>query len=105
MEHALIRLNDTFAPNGIFGIKGSAIADSSHHPTSIGYDAAVCVEVYEPYVLEAHNSSIASPNTMGIVEKASYLSDHTGVKEQLKGPRIIDPMVKRSLNSTGMTPV
>ena len=37
----------------------------------IGYDAAVCVQRYEPWVVETYNTSIASPSILRIVGKGN----------------------------------
>ncbi|KDR76712.1 hypothetical protein GALMADRAFT_139606 [Galerina marginata CBS 339.88] len=104
LEHVLVRLNDSFAPNGTFGIKvNSSVPDKQGFFTSIGYDAAVCLELYEPWVLEVYNSSAGLPSSMRIVDKAAVITDLK--KEKLNGPEITNPLVKRNLNSTNLSPV
>lgn len=107
LEQVLVRLNDTFAPNGTFGVKGSSVPYPKGSNSSIGYDAAVCLELYEPWVLEVYNSSIATPISIRIIDKAAFISDMNTnfIKEELKGSEITDPLVQRTLNSTNMHPV
>ncbi|RXW16602.1 hypothetical protein EST38_g9252 [Candolleomyces aberdarensis] len=56
LETALVRLNTSYALLGNFS---QTSASSPPGPTgttaSIGYDAAVCVLLYEPWVVEAHS--------------------------------------------------
>ena len=107
MEHILVRLNDTFAPNGTFGVKGSHTLDATGTNTSIGYDAAVCLELYEPWIVEVYNSSTSSPISTRIVDKASFVSNydvdprHEDDQQRFKGRRTVGPLVRTSLNSTG----
>ncbi|KDR76711.1 hypothetical protein GALMADRAFT_225654 [Galerina marginata CBS 339.88] len=107
LEHVLVRLNDTYAQNGTFGVKGTTLPDINGTLTYIGYDAAVCLELYEPWVVEVYNSSVSIPGSMRIVDKAASIKDmNTQItKEQLKGSRISNPLVKRVLNSTNLTSV
>jgi len=35
----------------------------------LGYDAAVCIQKYEPWIIEAYNTSLAPPSILRIVEK------------------------------------
>ena len=42
--------------------------------TGYGYDAAVCVRKYEPWVIETYNTSIASPSALRIIEKGTCTS-------------------------------
>jgi hypothetical protein len=51
VENILVRLNTTYAPNGTFSTTGSSIPDQNGTTTFIGYDAAVCLELYEPWIL------------------------------------------------------
>ena len=106
VENILVRLNNTYAPNGTFGVKGNLVPGfNGAEPTFIGYDAAVCLELYEPWVLEVYNSSVGFPNTMRIVDKAAKIVDMNTekMKENRLGKPISDPLVKRELNSTNMT--
>ena len=100
LENILVRLNTSFAPNGTFGIKGNSTPDKDGFATFIGYDAAVCLELYEPWVLEVFNSSVGFPISMRIVDKAAEIKDMN--TEKISGKMISYPLVKRELNSTNM---
>jgi len=67
VETVLIRLNTSFTPVGRFPVYSKKSANGVE--TKIGYDAAVCVEKYEPWIIEAYNTSVGSPTTLRIVEK------------------------------------
>ena len=105
MENILVRLNTSFAPYGVFGTKGASVPDGNGTATFIGYDAAVCLELYEPWVLEVYNSPVGFPSSMRIVDKAAEIKDMNTekLKEKRSGWPISDPLVKRVLNSTNMT--
>ena len=105
MENILVRLNTSYAPHGTFGIKGDySMPDKDGVATFIGYDAAVCVELYEPWVLEVYNSSVGLPSSIRIVDKGAEIRDMNTVhlKEKRSGKPVSDPLVKRALNSTNM---
>ena len=95
-----VRLNDSFTPNGSFPIYGEPVLDSDGMQTRIGYDAAVCVEVYEPWIVETYNSTGRLPTSTRIVGKnntmadVGYLSSVGRRKSRVGG-------VERSLNSSG----
>jgi len=105
MENILVRLNTSFAPNGTFGIKGDSVPDKDGFATFIGYDAAVCLELYEPWVLEVYNSSVGFPSSMRIVDNGTEIKDMNTekIKEKRLGKPVSNPLVKRALNSTNMT--
>ena len=67
VETVLIRLNTSLTPFGHFPVYLNEPVNGVE--TRIGYDAAVCVEMYEPWIIEAYNTSIGSPTTLRIVEK------------------------------------
>jgi len=67
VETVLIRLNASLTPFGHFPIYLNEPVNGVE--TRIGYDAAVCVERYEPWIIEAYNTSIGSPTILRIVEK------------------------------------
>ena len=105
MENILVRLNTSYAPNGTFAIKGDqSVPDEDGHPTFIGYDAAVCLELYEPWVLEVYNSSVSFPSSMRIVDNGTEIKDMNTekIKEKRSGKPVSNPLVKRELNSTKM---
>ena len=70
VETVLIRLNTSLTPSGRFPVySNKSVPDANGVATRIGYDAAVCVEQYEPWIIEAYNTSVGSPALMQIVEK------------------------------------
>jgi hypothetical protein len=97
LENIFIRLNTTFAPEGSFSrLSDVSIPDVNGEPTSIGFDAAVCLELYEPWVVELYNSSVAYPNSLRIVDKAAAMT----VQQRAKKTLAIDPSVQRQLFSS-----
>jgi len=74
-EIVLIRLNTLSAPSGRFPVYTNV--SSPWVESRIGYDAAVCVQKYEPWIVEAYNTSITSPSTLRIVEKAYGITSLT----------------------------
>jgi len=53
----LARIDTTYTPNGSFA------ATASVNGSQIGYDVAVCLEVVEPWILQAYNISGGAPHT------------------------------------------
>jgi len=73
METVLVRLNEGWAPNASFPIR-SLTPTTETQPSAgmdIGYDAIVCVKMYEPWVVQIYNSSLGIPTTMTIVGKSA----------------------------------
>lgn len=97
LENIFVRLNTTFAPEGSFSRLGDvSIPDVNGAPTFIGFDAAVCLELYEPWVVELYNSSVAYPNSLRIVDKAAAMTTHQRAEKTLA----TDPSVERQLLSS-----
>jgi hypothetical protein len=70
VETVVIRLNTSFTPNGRFPVfSNRTMPDVNGTETRIGYDAAVCLQKYEPWIVETYNTSIVSPTTLRIVDK------------------------------------
>lgn len=100
VEIVLVRLNNSFVPSGQFPVFSEVPEiDAMGKETRIGYDAAVCVELYEPWVIEVfHNSNLGLVATVRIVERANTISNvlgerNVGIHRGGDVPRI--------LNSTG----
>jgi len=72
VETVLLRLDTDSTPSGHFPVH-AVNSFSSPSPTTVrtGYDAAVCVQKYEPWITETYNTSIVSPSTLRIVEKGN----------------------------------
>ncbi|KAJ7179570.1 hypothetical protein C8R46DRAFT_644193 [Mycena filopes] len=74
IETLLVRLNTTNTPNGTFLTHSDIpVPDVTGQNTFIGLDAAVCLELYEPWVVETYNNSIGVPTTMRIVSKGNTI--------------------------------
>ena len=97
-EIVLVRLNNSYTPNAKFPVYSEASAvDASGFNSRIGYDAVVCVEVYEPWIVGIYNSSLGVPTTGWIASKSAstdFETDHEN-----KGPHLNS--YTRALNSTG----
>ena len=96
-ETVLIRLNNTFAPSANFPIWSADPIEDASGFTQIGYDAVVCVEMYEPWIVQIYNSSLGVPTTITIVDKSATTDFETD--DGNTGPRL--DSYTRALNSTG----
>ncbi|KAJ3571183.1 hypothetical protein NP233_g3915 [Leucocoprinus birnbaumii] len=107
MEVVLIRLNTTFAAQGQFPVLGQPIPDINGTATYIGYDAAVCIEVFEPWIVEVYNNTAGAPTTLRIVEKNNVVQDSNtgGIKEKRMGSAINSANVTQALSSKGLQDV
>ena len=66
VETVLIRFDTRSTTNGTFPVHAENTAG-----WEIGYDAAVCVQKYEPWIVEAYNATFASPSILRLVEKGN----------------------------------
>lgn len=99
IEVALVRLNTTFAPSGSFPVYSNPpVPDLRGVETRIGYDVVVCVQKYEPWIVEAYNTSTGSP-LLRIVGKDSSTS--LSPNGNIQGAAIDGT---RHLNTTGKNP-
>jgi len=99
-ETVLVRLEDSYAPNASFPVwSEDPIGDASGFSSRIGYDAAVCVEMYESWIVQIYNSSLGVPTTMAIVCKSATTDFEPD--DGNTGPRL--DSYTRALNSTGKT--
>ena len=64
-----IRLDTGDTPSGNFPVY--ADLSDTHSNLTIGYDAAVCVQRYESWIVETYNASITSPSILRIVGKGN----------------------------------
>jgi len=92
VETVLVRLNELSAPNASF-----PVWDVDEFGNRIGYDAVVCVEMYEPWIVQIYNSGLGVPTTMNIVGKSASTDFETDYGN--KGPYL--DSYTRALNSTG----
>ena len=97
-ETVLVRLNNSYTHNANFPVwSADAIVDASGFSSRIGYDAVVCVEMYEPWIVQIYNSSLGVPTTMSIVSKSASTDFETEYGN--RGPYL--DSYTRVLNSTG----
>lgn len=104
----LVRLNTTYTPEGKFlQYSELNVPDENGTATNIGYDSAVCLELFEPWVLETYNTSVGFPTSLRIVDKGPVILDHRAGKmpEINIGNIVTDPDAKRELNSTRLKAV
>ena len=115
IETLLLRINDVYAPKGKFQLK----PDTLHNTTipdgkggmvqgRIGYDAAVCLELFEPYIVEVYNSTMGLPTTMRVISKGGHIADDIvdgAAVTVRKGDPITDTSATRELNSTKLAAV
>ncbi|KAF7301272.1 hypothetical protein MIND_00692000 [Mycena indigotica] len=105
IETLLVRLNTTYAPQGTFLTHSEvAVPDVHGANTFIGYDSAVCLELYEPYVLDTYNSTAGFPASMRIVNKGNAVVDVINREKNTQQP-LRDPTLKRELLSSNLRPV
>lgn len=106
IETLLVRLNTTYAPNGRFKAFGPRDAFTN---SSIGMDAVVCLEIFEPFVMELYNNTIGEPLSVQVDSKGNVIGDVPGRKEkkiEIKLPKhvVVDDPLKDvvRVNSTGL---
>ncbi len=98
----LIRLNTTFAPQGSFPVLSDNKPDDTGNGTWVGYDAVVCVELFEPWIVDVYNATLGALTTLEIVDKANTVGDFQGRQERMMGSPVADASVRRSLTSRRM---
>lgn len=68
--------------------------------THIGYDAAVCLELFEPWIVDVYNSSVGVVNSIRLLSQTDEVADVLG-KEALEGRKLSDESsLARKLNSS-----
>ena len=88
VETVLIRFDTSYTPSGHFPrYLNKSSPNANGIETRIGYDAAVCVQKYESWIIEAYNTSIVPPYVVKIVGKwdGSTLLSPSGT---IQGPPI-----------------
>ena len=94
VETILIRFNDT--QPGRFPV----YFEYGPQRTEVGCDAAVCVHKYEPWIIEAYNTSFAPPSILRIVEQGNNKTSPLPPSGSIRG----DPIAStRYLNTTEKT--
>jgi hypothetical protein len=105
IEHVLVRLNTSYTPAGKFlQTSDISIPDKNGKPSFIGYDAAVCLQLFEPWILEMYNSTTSLPHSIQLVEYGN-MTQQLGPGEKRKGPPLTKPNVSRQLNSSKLSDV
>ncbi|KAG6867487.1 hypothetical protein C0993_002216 [Termitomyces sp. T159_Od127] len=110
IEEVLVRLNTTYTPNGTFALKSDeSIPGAQGNPTWISYDAAICVELFEPWIVEVYNSTTGLPQTLRIVQRGSMArsQDTPEFQEKLVGLplSVTNPDAHQTLNSSKLANV
>ncbi|KAG5651680.1 hypothetical protein H0H81_007841 [Sphagnurus paluster] len=112
IEEVFVRLNTTYAPNGKFArLSNDSVPDENGNPTYIGYDAAVCVQLFEPWILEVYNSTTGLPTSTRLVEPGNIVRSvppPSGKSaEKLSGwpLSVVDLSVSTELDSTNLKEV
>ena len=90
LEIIFIRFDTFFATNGSF-----PVYHEDERRGRVGYDAAVCVQKYEPWIIETYNTSFAPPSILRIVEKGN--DNASPPAGSIRGPPIENT---RYLNTT-----
>ncbi|QRV84383.1 hypothetical protein RhiJN_12399 [Ceratobasidium sp. AG-Ba] len=94
IELVLVRLNRAYAENSSFPVK--ILADKDY-PSPVGYDAAICVEEFKPYMVDAYNNTAGSPITLGLVHRSLDFDRFVSTPEKT----VIQDGVQWGINSTG----
>ena len=102
VETLFIHVNTSYTPSGRFPVYTNDTSTNSDGVNitawfQIGHDAAVCVQKYEPWIIEAYNTSTGSSFALQIVGKGD---DSTSLSPSgnIRGTRIANT---RYLNATG----
>jgi len=66
IEAVIVRFNTSFTPSGHCPVRANKTALNGL-VTNLGYDAAVCAQKYEPWIIEAYNTSTGSVSALRIV--------------------------------------
>ena len=67
IETVLLRFSSDYAPSGRFPVYMNSSVDGRW----MGYDAAVCVRKYEPWIIETYNGTIVSPSALRVIGKGN----------------------------------
>ena len=98
IEMVTIQLDTSSAPSGRFPVYSNKSLPGAYGiKNRIGYDAAVCVQKYEPWIIEAYNTSTGSSHALQIVERVNN-GTSPSPSGNIRGSRIVNT---RYLNTTG----
>jgi len=99
VETVLVRFDTRFTPRGRFPVYFNwTWPGESNYTSRMGYDAVVCVQKYEPWVMQTYNTSIGSASALRIVGGGNG-STPLSPDGTIRGAPIAD--VTRNLNTTG----
>ena len=99
VETVLVRFDTSFTPSGRFPVYFNwSWPGESGQISRMGYDAVVCVQKYEPWVMETYNTSIGSASALRIVGGGSG-GTSLSPNGTIRGAPIAD--TTRYLNTTG----
>ena len=102
VETLLVRFNKNSATSGRFPVEFNLTWPGKYGLTTrMGYDAVVCVQKYEPWIVEAYNTSTSSPSALRIVG-AGNGSISLSPDGKIRRAPITD--TTRYLNATGKYP-
>jgi len=96
IETVFVQLNTSLTPSGRFPAYWTESLPKGVE-VRLGYDAAVCLQKFEPWIIEAYNTSTGSSFALGIVGKQN---DSTSLSPSgtIRGARMENT---RYLNATG----
>ncbi|KAG9077655.1 hypothetical protein FRC06_008785, partial [Ceratobasidium sp. 370] len=94
IEIVLVRLNQAYAPNSTFSVYAQADVD---YPSPVGYDVAVCVEEFKPYMVDAYNNTAGSPTTLGLLHRGLDFDEPVNTPQMTT----MEGGVQWGINSTG----
>jgi len=103
VETVFIHLNTSFTPSGRFPVYSNQTTSLDQYGENftkwfqIGHDAAVCVQKYEPWIIEAYNASTGSSFALLIVGRGNDGAS-LSPSGNIRGTRIANT---RYLNATG----
>jgi hypothetical protein len=95
LEVYFVRLNTAYAPQGKFPLKYTF--SDTYNQDTVGFDAVVCLELIEPWIVRVHNSTTASPRTLRVLGPGGIINDLNG-EEERRGERLRSE-VSRNLTS------
>ena len=99
VETFFLQLNVSRTPSGHFPVYSTTLAVEYPEKVEVrlGYDAVVCVQRYEPWIIEAYNTSTGSSSASRIIEIGND-STPLSPSGNIRGDRIMNT---RNLNKTG----
>ena len=98
IEAVLIRLNTLYTTSGRFPVHANkSVPSPDFVEIRVDYDAAVCVQKYEPWIVEAYKTSIVSPILLRVVDKG-YRDTPPSPSGNIQGPPIAGASISKFTN-------